>query len=141
VGPSPVWTAENLAPPGFDPRTVQPVAQSLYRLSYLIYPEQRRVFTNKTLNYRAIKRMNTFSSTCLYSSYLPSTCLFSLPINCHFYLVYRFACFRFRVVIGIDRKYAQCTRLGGLCDQYKPKPGVLPLSLTCIQLSTYMPVA
>ena len=26
--------AENLAPPGFDPRTVQPVAQSLYRLSY-----------------------------------------------------------------------------------------------------------
>ena len=31
----PVWTsAENLAPPGFDPRTVQPVAQSLYRLSY-----------------------------------------------------------------------------------------------------------
>ena len=34
--PGPVWTgAENLAPrPGFDPRTVQPVAQSLYRLSY-----------------------------------------------------------------------------------------------------------
>ena len=31
----PVWTgAENLAPPGFDPRTDQPVAQSLYRLSY-----------------------------------------------------------------------------------------------------------
>ena len=26
--------AENLAPPGFDPRTVQAVAQSLYRLSY-----------------------------------------------------------------------------------------------------------
>ena len=26
--------AENLAPPGFDPWTVQPVAQSLYRLSY-----------------------------------------------------------------------------------------------------------
>ena len=26
--------AENLAPPGFDPRTMQPVAQSLYRLSY-----------------------------------------------------------------------------------------------------------
>ena len=25
---------ENLAPPGFDPRIVQPVAQSLYRLSY-----------------------------------------------------------------------------------------------------------
>ena len=25
---------ENLAPPGFDPRTVQPVAQSVYRLSY-----------------------------------------------------------------------------------------------------------
>ena len=24
----------NLAPPGFDPRTFQPVAQSLYRLSY-----------------------------------------------------------------------------------------------------------
>ena len=23
--PGPVWTAENLAPPGFDPRTVQPV--------------------------------------------------------------------------------------------------------------------
>ena len=34
--PGPVWTgAENLAPPpGLDPRTVQPVAQSLYRLSY-----------------------------------------------------------------------------------------------------------
>jgi len=27
--PEPVWTgAENLAPPGFDPRTVQPVASS-----------------------------------------------------------------------------------------------------------------
>jgi hypothetical protein len=27
--PGPVWTgAENLAPPGFDPRTVQPVASS-----------------------------------------------------------------------------------------------------------------
>ena len=27
VGPGTVWTgAENLAPPGFDPRTVQPVA-------------------------------------------------------------------------------------------------------------------
>ena len=26
--------AENLAPPGFDTRTFQPVAQSLYRLSY-----------------------------------------------------------------------------------------------------------
>jgi hypothetical protein len=25
---------KSLAPPGFDPRTVQPVAQSLYRLSY-----------------------------------------------------------------------------------------------------------
>ena len=23
--PGPVWTAENLAPPGFDPRTAQPV--------------------------------------------------------------------------------------------------------------------
>jgi hypothetical protein len=33
--PGPVWTgAENLAPPGLDPRIVQPVAQSLYRLSY-----------------------------------------------------------------------------------------------------------
>jgi hypothetical protein len=31
----PVWTgAEKLAPPGFDPRTFQPVAQLLYRLSY-----------------------------------------------------------------------------------------------------------
>ena len=30
----PVWTgAENLATPGFDPRTVQPVTQTLYRLS------------------------------------------------------------------------------------------------------------
>jgi hypothetical protein len=33
--PGPVWTAENLAPSEFDPQTVQPVAQSLYRLSYL----------------------------------------------------------------------------------------------------------
>jgi hypothetical protein len=33
--PGPVRTAENLAPPGFDPQTVQPVAQSLYRLCYL----------------------------------------------------------------------------------------------------------
>jgi hypothetical protein len=33
--PGPVFTgAENLAPPGFDPRTVQPVAQSLCRLRY-----------------------------------------------------------------------------------------------------------
>ena len=34
--------AENLAPPGFDPRTVQPVDQSLYRLSYrngIKYPQ------------------------------------------------------------------------------------------------------
>jgi hypothetical protein len=33
--PGPVWTgAENIASPGFDLRTVQPVTQSLYRLSY-----------------------------------------------------------------------------------------------------------
>ena len=32
--PGPSGQAENLAPPGFDPRTVQPVAQSLHRLSY-----------------------------------------------------------------------------------------------------------
>jgi hypothetical protein len=33
--PGPVWTgAENLAPPGFDPRTVTARSQSLYRLSY-----------------------------------------------------------------------------------------------------------
>jgi hypothetical protein len=32
--PEPVWIgAENLAPPGFDPRTFQPI-ESLYRLSY-----------------------------------------------------------------------------------------------------------
>jgi hypothetical protein len=38
--PGPVWTAANLAPPGFDPRTVQPVAQSLYRLSYLAHTKE-----------------------------------------------------------------------------------------------------
>jgi len=33
--PRPVWTgAENLVPTGIRSRTVQPVAQSLYRLSY-----------------------------------------------------------------------------------------------------------
>ena len=33
--PGPVWTgAENLAPPGFDPRIAQPLASRLYRLSY-----------------------------------------------------------------------------------------------------------
>ena len=33
--PGPVRTgAENVAPPGFDPRTDQPVAHSLYRLRY-----------------------------------------------------------------------------------------------------------
>ena len=31
--PGPSGLAENLAPQGFDPQTVQPVAQSLYRLS------------------------------------------------------------------------------------------------------------
>jgi hypothetical protein len=36
--PGPVWTgAENLAPTSFDPQIVQPVAQSLYRLSYLAH--------------------------------------------------------------------------------------------------------
>ena len=33
--PGPVWTGEiSRPPPGLDPRTVQPVAQPLYRLSY-----------------------------------------------------------------------------------------------------------
>jgi len=32
--PGPVWTAENLVSTGLRSRTVQPVAQSLYRLSY-----------------------------------------------------------------------------------------------------------
>ena len=32
--PGPVWTGGNLAPTGIRSRTVQPVAQSLYRLSY-----------------------------------------------------------------------------------------------------------
>jgi hypothetical protein len=33
--PGPVWTGAEISPqPGFNSRTVQPVAQSLYRLSY-----------------------------------------------------------------------------------------------------------
>jgi hypothetical protein len=33
--PGPVWTGAKISPPpGFDPRTVQPVAQSLYQLCY-----------------------------------------------------------------------------------------------------------
>jgi len=36
--PGPVWTvAENLVPTSIRSRTVQPVAQSLYRLSYPAY--------------------------------------------------------------------------------------------------------
>ena len=35
LGPGPVWTMGKISPSlGFDPRTFQPVAQSLYRLSY-----------------------------------------------------------------------------------------------------------
>ena len=30
----PVWMGGKSPPPGFDPQTIQPVAQSLYRLSY-----------------------------------------------------------------------------------------------------------
>ena len=54
---APVWTAENLAPPEFDPRTVQPVAQSQYRLSYPAHtctsiPTHDSSFTDK-LNTRS----------------------------------------------------------------------------------------
>jgi hypothetical protein len=47
--PGPVWTgAENLAtPPGFDHRTVQPVAQSLYRLSY---PAHNNCYSGKSMS-------------------------------------------------------------------------------------------
>ena len=38
--PGPVWTdVENLAPPGFDPRTVQPVASSYTDYAILAHPE------------------------------------------------------------------------------------------------------
>ena len=47
--PGPVWPGENLAPPGFDPRTVQSVAQSLYRLSY-----PARCFSIGTENFFAV---------------------------------------------------------------------------------------
>ena len=45
--------AENLAPPEFDPRTVQPVAQSLYRLRY---PAQ------KSLHAEGLKKENCKSA-------------------------------------------------------------------------------
>ena len=54
---------KNLAPPGFDPRTVHPVAQSLYRLSYpahlmssiltKVYRIKRDVFLLQLAAYRA----------------------------------------------------------------------------------------
>jgi hypothetical protein len=46
--------AENLAPPGFDPRTVQPVPQSLYRLSY-------RAHTSFNTRLKLREKCNTFS--------------------------------------------------------------------------------
>ena len=43
--------AENLAPPGFDPRTVHPVAQSLYRL---ISPAHVEMYIDLFLLFRDI---------------------------------------------------------------------------------------
>jgi len=37
VGPSTVWTGEILVRTGIRSRTIQPVAQSLYRLSYPVH--------------------------------------------------------------------------------------------------------
>ena len=50
--------AENLASPGFDPRTVQPVAQSLYRLSYPAH--------NKPVN--ALWISQTINTVCGYKT-------------------------------------------------------------------------
>jgi len=49
--PVPVWTgAENLAPPGFDPRTVQYRSQSLYRL-IVAERQWKKKTKNKTIYY------------------------------------------------------------------------------------------
>ena len=45
--------AENLAPLRFDPRTVQPVAQSLYRLSY-----QGIILYNETTNAQSFHKLS-----------------------------------------------------------------------------------
>ena len=55
--PGPVWTGgKSRPPPGFDPRTVQPVAQSLYRLSSLVVPTELPgrygVLTGKYLRFK-----------------------------------------------------------------------------------------
>ena len=66
--PGSVWTAENFAPPGFDPRTVQPVAQSLYRLSYPTHTGWdtyvRVIRTNKIHTFSLMFQVITVSSTC-----------------------------------------------------------------------------
>ena len=43
--PGPVWTAENLAPPGFDPRTVHPVASRV--TDYATRPTKTEVLEDK----------------------------------------------------------------------------------------------
>ena len=48
--PGPVRTGENLAPPGFDPRTVQLIAKSLYRLSYPAHISFVVVIKNKDVH-------------------------------------------------------------------------------------------
>ena len=52
--------AENLAPPGFDPRTVQPVAQPLYRLSYPAHYSGVSLFIQIRVTAQYIKTINNF---------------------------------------------------------------------------------
>jgi len=67
--PGPVWTgAENLAPPGFDPRTVQPVASRYtdYATRPTTYPVRQLIVPPKTFCDNALQPTQLFNrSACL----------------------------------------------------------------------------
>jgi hypothetical protein len=56
--------AENIAPLGLDPRTIQPVAQSLYRLSYPAHKYINYTFFKISTIFKSHHRLHTVRLTC-----------------------------------------------------------------------------
>jgi hypothetical protein len=61
---------KNLASPGFDPRTVQPVAQSLYRLSYRAHIKNEKYMSVASLKIK----LNSFTADRMSLARQPIDC-------------------------------------------------------------------
>jgi len=78
--------AENLVPTGIRSRTVQPVAQSLYRLSYR--PTLVSLCPSKFIRNEPNLWMRLNIINVLFSFFRAKVCIHKWPTNCTFYYIF-----------------------------------------------------